>query len=221
MAASPAGPIEQNLTTLLVTEIEVRSVPVPTEPTRTGQLLFVTGNPLDDDRSSYPAPLHFLARERTVRLHATERDRIDIGDVLRIVNQRHTVYDSQPDHLVVDILTPQDREDDALIAVVRQNPHTPVGELKRIEALLRKAGSPYMDDGFRTLFEWEIAMVVRRSGRDSGDPFVESPTGTYELDFYPTTGRVNSEWTLRVDLKRSTVEEFAVWEEEPPPLPDE
>jgi hypothetical protein len=118
--------------------------------------------------------------------------------------------------LVVDIVSPADLENTSLMAVARRNPAVPVLHLKRIEELLRSHGSPYMEEGFVTLLEWELAMEVRPLPSPN-----ELDLTIYDVDFYPTTGRLNAEWTLRVDLDQSTVEEVVLWEEAPEPDFDE
>ena len=223
--ASPAQPVEQTEVRLLVTSAELtRVAPPPGEGAsgkaaagdQRGTLLVVRGRPLDRERSSWPDELRFHAGELRARLPAGEAGRIRPSDVISLVNVDHSVFAHQPTHYLEDILSRLDRENRPLMAVARQNPQVRILDLKRLEEILVDHRAPYMDRGYATLSEWEITLEL--------EPLAPaSPlAGTaYRASFCPTSGRVNAEWTLDVDLEVGTVRNQVIWTEEPEPDPGE
>lgn len=87
----------------------------------------------------------------------------------------------------------------------------------------------YASEGFETFAEWGLlatfAPIAPRGAPDGpipeAAPEAEGATERYRVEVYPTTGTVNAEWTLEVDLRAGTVEETARFQLAPAPAPAE
>jgi hypothetical protein len=90
--------------------------------------------------------------------------------------------------------------------VARRNPGLASEQLAFIEGALRRSGTGYVEEGFRTLAEWGLEL------------FIEEHPDHYDLRVVPDdTQRVNAEWGLRLFKADGRVERRYVAQLEPPP----
>jgi hypothetical protein len=209
--ASPAEPVSEPAKTILVEETELQQATLPADGASDGVLL-VRGRPLADRGAAYPRTAAFSDERVTVRLYAAERHRVSTSDIIVIEHIGHSVGPNSPTHLIADVITPEDRTNDALMRIATRNPAVPVLHIRETERLLTEYGAPYTDDGYRSLADRDIEAIFSPIRSEGG-----LTRTRYSIDFYSTTGAVSAEWTLRVDLDTGSVEEVVLFEEEPPP----
>lgn len=201
VVGSPAHPVNEAPVTILVEAAGV-----------TGSVLAVSGRVLSDKGPEPPRTYAFGDERATVRLYAAERERVVPGSILIARHVDHSVRRDERSHLLVDLITPADRDDEDLMRIAVDNPEVPVLDLREAERLLREHDQPYMSEGYATLTEWDL-----RARFAALEPAGDLETRRYTIEFYSPTGTVNAEWTLRVDLDAGTVEPVVMFEEEPPP----
>jgi hypothetical protein len=201
LVGSPAHPVSEAPVTILVEEAVV-----------TGSLLTVSGRLLANEGPEPPRSYSFGEERTTLRLYGVERERVVPGSILTAVHVHHSVRDDERSHLLVDLITPTDRRNAALMRIAIDNPEVPVLDLKAAERLLREHDAAYMTEGYATPAEWELRVRFSRI-----QPVGELETRRYFVEFYSPTGTVNAEWTLRMDLDAGSIESVAVFEAAPPP----
>jgi hypothetical protein len=210
--ASPAAPIEQRTLTVVVEDANEVSVPSPVQPGQVTRLLRVEGHLADEAASEWPD--HMVAGETpvAVRVRPDGMPGLRRYDVLRVVTVGHTVYDDEPNAFVEDVVTRADLADEALVAVARANPHVPLLALKRAATIFVQNDVPYSAEGYTTLAEWDIGVTFTRQ-----PPENELVEQVYDVEFFPTTGKVAAEWRLTLDLDRGEVRDLVVYDIDPEP----
>lgn len=201
VVGSPAHQVNEAPVTVLVDTAAV-----------TGPVLTVSGRVLADEGPRPPRTYAFGDEQTTLRLYAAEHERVVPGSILTARHVDHSVRDDERSHLLVDLISPADRRNEALMRIAVANPAVPVLDLKETERLLREHEEAYMSEGYATLAEWDL--LARFAAIE---PPGELETRRYAVEFYSPSGTVTAEWTLRVDLDAGTVEPVVVFEEEPPP----
>jgi hypothetical protein len=210
--ASPAEPVDAPSLTLLVEEAQRVRVPSPVEGEKPQEVLRVEGLLLEEDSKRFPGSAVFSDDRAAVQLCAHEADRVGAGDIIVLEHVGHSVYTHQPTHLIVDVITREDRENEGLMRIAEHNPGVPVTSLKRAEELLRDADAPYMQNGFDGLMDWDLLVVFTPAG-----PSDASAADRYSLHFYAPGGSVSAEWYIEVDLARSAVTPATVFQSQPAP----
>jgi hypothetical protein len=210
--ASPAAPIEQRTLTVVVEDANEVSVPSPVQAEQVTQLLRVEGHLADEAASEWPDRMVAGETPVIVRVRPEGMPKLRRSDVLRVVTVGHTVYEDEPTAFVEDVVTSTDLSDEALVAVARANPHVPLLALKRAATVFAQNDVPYSAEGYTTLAEWDIRVVFTPQ-----PPANELAQQIYDVEFYPTTGKVAAEWTLTVDLDRGDVRDLVVYDIDPEP----
>ncbi|NBF40633.1 MAG: hypothetical protein GVY14_09475, partial [Spirochaetes bacterium] len=188
------------------------SVPSPVQAEQVTQLLRVEGHLADEAASEWPDRMVAGETPVIVRVRPEGMPKLRRSDVLRVVTVGHTVYDDEPNAFVEDVVTRTDLADEALVAVARANPHVPLLALKRAATIFTQNDVPYSAEGYTTLAEWDIGVIFTRQ-----TPANELAQHVYDVEFYPTTGRVAAEWTLTLDLDRGEVRDLVLYDIAPEP----
>ena len=213
--ASHAAPIEQRTLTVIVESAEEVAVTSPEEPAQETLLLRVEGKLADEAASKWPDRMVSGETPVVLRLRPSQMPELRSGDVLRVVTVGHSVYEHQPNALLEDLVTAADMADEALVAVARANPEVPVRALKRAAVIFAEHDVPYFTQGYTTLAKWEVSVTF--TPRPSVN---ELELQVYDVEFFPSTGKVSAEWTLTLDLDRGEVRDLVVYEIAPEPEPD-
>jgi hypothetical protein len=89
--------------------------------------------------------------------------------------------------------------------VIANDDHLSDAEVRFLDQALRRSRTDYTEQGFSTFREWELVVTI------------EAAAESYLLAVFPSTGRVNAEWTLKVEKATGQVSMESLFTLEPPP----